>query len=67
MVRSKEAKQMIKKIREAGGEVEDLGQGKIRVTGPKGTAMVGDNVTAGRALKATYRTIERYTGLEMPR
>lgn len=63
MVRNKEARQLIKVIEAAGGTVEQTGPGKLRVHGPDGTAMIGDRVTAGRAMTEARKTIARYTGL----
>jgi hypothetical protein len=62
-VRSKEARELIKLIERAGGSVEQTGPGKLRVHGPRGTAMIGDRVTAGRAMTQARKTIARYTGL----
>lgn len=63
MVRSKEARELIKLIKKAGGTVEESGVGKIVVHGPKGTARIGDRVTAGRAMTEARRTIARDAGL----
>ena len=65
MTRNKEAAKLIKAIRKAGGEVEQRGVGQLKVTGPDGSAFVGDSVTAGRAWKETVSKIERYTGLRL--
>lgn len=65
MPRNKETRDLIKKIKAAGGAVEDRGHGKIRVTGPKGTAYIGDSIAAGRAMKEARSNIKKYAGLDI--
>lgn len=64
MVRRKEARELIKRVEAAGGQIEEAGVGKLKVTGPAGTAYVGDNLQGKERIRAA-KTIERHTGLEL--
>lgn len=60
--RSKEAREIAKAVKKAGGEVERTGQGHMKVTGPIGVAFIPSEPGSNRLAQA-YETIERCTGL----
>lgn len=68
--RSKEARDIVKAVEEAGGTVERTANGHLKVTGPEGTATVASAPNSGhqggRALANTWATLTRETGLTFP-
>lgn len=68
--RSKEAREIAAAVERAGGTVELTGKGHLRITGPKGIAVVASAPDAGRqggrALANTWATITDKTGLTFP-
>jgi hypothetical protein len=68
--RSKEARDIVKAVEEAGGTVERTAKGHLQVTGPEGTATVASAPDSGhqggRALANTWATLTRETGLTFP-
>ena len=68
--RSKEAREIAKAVARAGGSVERTGKGHLKITGPKGTAIIASapdtGRQGGRALANTWATITDKTGLAFP-
>jgi sarcosine oxidase gamma subunit len=62
--RTKEARDIERAVRRAGGTVERTGKGHLRVVGPDGFAIVGSAPGANRLAKA-YETIRAKTGLDL--
>jgi hypothetical protein len=60
--RSKEARDIARAVRKAGGTVERTGKGHMKVTGPDGFAIVPSDPGSNRLAKQ-YETIQRETGL----
>jgi len=67
--RSPAARDLVKAIRKAGGEVERVGTGRLRVTGPKGSVTLAEPSSETRrdlrSSSAALLIAER-TGLEFP-
>jgi hypothetical protein len=67
--RSKEAKEIVAAVRQAGGTVERTASGHLKVTGPAGIAIVASapstGRTGGRAIHNTLATIRSKTGLDV--
>lgn len=67
--RSKEAKEIVAAVRRAGGQVERMASGHLKVIGPAGAAVVASapntGRTGGRAVHNTLATIRSKTGLEV--
>jgi hypothetical protein len=60
--RSKEARAIERAVEAAGGTVERTGQGHLKITGPRGVAIVASD-PGSNAMRTTLRTIERRAGL----
>jgi hypothetical protein len=66
--RSPAARELAKAIRDAGGELERLGTGRWRVTGPSGTITIHEPGTDTRrdlARSSAARRIQEETGLNL--
>ena len=66
--RSSAARDLVKKINKAGGEVERAGAGKMKVTGPQGTATIAEPMSDSRkdvARNSAARQILEKTGLDI--
>lgn len=61
--RTKEARQLMRAVRAAGGTVRVTGNNHLRVEGPKGFAFIPQDYGAGGSLKQSVRTIEKEAGL----
>lgn len=64
--RSSAARDLVKKINKAGGDVERAGVGKMRVTGPQGTVVIAEPMSDSRkdvARNSAARLILEKTGL----
>src|ERR1019366_9005974 len=68
--RSKEARDIVRAVTGAGGTVERTANGHLKITGPKGVAVVASapdtGHQGGRALANTWATITDKTGLFFP-
>jgi hypothetical protein len=58
--RSKEARDLVRVIRAAGGEVERVGTGRLKVTGPKGSVTIAEPGGGG-----TRRDLRRSSAVNM--
>lgn len=67
--RTKEAAEIARAVRRAGGEIDTTSKGHLKITGPAGTAIVAsapsNNRTGGRAIANTLATIAAKTGLDL--
>jgi hypothetical protein len=66
--RSSAARDLVKSVRKAGGEVERAGVGKMKVTGPKGTVTIAEPTSDSRkdvARNSAAKVILDKTGLEL--
>jgi hypothetical protein len=67
--RSKEAKEIVAAVQQAGGQVERTASGHLKVIGPAGSAVVASAPNAGRAggraVHNTLATIRSKTGLDV--
>jgi hypothetical protein len=67
--RSKEAREIVAAVLQAGGTVERTASGHLKVIGPAGSAIVASapntGRTGGRAIHNTLATIRSKTGLEL--
>jgi hypothetical protein len=66
--RSKAARDLAAAVRRAGGTVERTGKGRLRITGPAGTAVVAEpGASSGNDKRAgnTVATIHQRTGLDV--
>jgi len=66
--RSSAARDLVKKINRAGGEVERAGAGKMKVTGPQGVATIAEPMSDSRkdvARNSAARLILEKTGLDI--
>lgn len=62
--RTKEGKEVVKRVEAAGGAVERTGKGHLKIIGPKGVAFVGSDPGSNR-MEKTYETIRNETGLDV--
>jgi hypothetical protein len=66
--RSAAARDLVKSINKAGGEVERAGAGKMKVTGPQGTVTINEPTSDSRkdvARNSAARLILEKTGLQL--
>ncbi len=66
--RSPAARDLAKVIRKAGGEVERVGVGKMKVTGPAGSVTIHEPASETRrdlARSSAAKLIEEQTGLKL--
>jgi hypothetical protein len=66
--RSSAARDLVKSITKAGGEVERAGVGKMKVTGPRGTVTIAEPTSDSRkdvARNSAKRVILEKTGLQL--
>lgn len=66
--RSKAARDLVKAIRKAGGQVERSGVGRLTVTGPRGTVVIQEPSTETRRdlrSSSAGKLIAEQTGLEL--
>lgn len=67
--RSAAARELVKAVRRAGGEVERVGTGRLRVTGPGGTVTLREpsrDTRRDQRRESAVRLIEERTGLTLP-
>lgn len=66
--RSNAARKLVKAVRDAGGEIERTGAGRLRVTGPQGTVTIHEPSTESRRdlrSSSAAKLIEEQTGLRL--
>lgn len=66
--RSAAARNLAKQVRKAGGTIERVGVGKIRITGPSGQIVLkepGSDTRADLQRSSSGRKIEESTGLNL--
>jgi hypothetical protein len=67
--RSKEAKEIVTAVQQAGGQLERTASGHLKVIGPAGSAIVASapnsGRSGGRAVHNTLATIRSKTGLKV--
>lgn len=67
--RSSAARDLVKSVRKAGGDVERAGVGKMKVIGPRGTVTIAEPMSDSRkdlSRNSAAKLILEKTGLELP-
>lgn len=65
--RGKEAREIADEVQAAGGSVEILANGHLRVTGPGGSAVIGSKLNTPGAHDTVRNKLARYAGISIRR
>lgn len=62
---NKDTRELIRKVKKAGGTVKTRRSGSLEVHGPRGFYLLHTSLKAGQPQDMTRRKIREYTGLEI--